>query len=76
MRDDQEVLDELLRNTGNRPHVIRGNFVWELPGISTSGTATTVLGAIINDWQLSGVYTERRGRGTTRPTRITPTVAT
>ncbi len=28
-------LDELMRDTGNRPHVIRANFVWELPGIST-----------------------------------------
>ena len=35
VRDDQEVLDELMRDTGNRPHVIRANFVWELPGIST-----------------------------------------
>ena len=39
VRDDQEVLEELLRDTGNRPHVIRANFVWELPGIPTGSTA-------------------------------------
>ena len=61
VRDDQELLDELLRDTGNRPHVIRANFVWELPGISTGSTATKVAGAVINDWQLSGVFTGTSG---------------
>jgi hypothetical protein len=67
VRADQAELEELLRNTGNRPHVIRANFVWELPGISTDGTASKVAGAIINDWQLSGVFSGTSG------TRYTPT---
>src|SRR5688572_19710343 len=61
VRDDQAVLEELLRDTGNRPHVIRANFVWELPGISTGNTVTKVAGAVINDWQLSGVFTGTSG---------------
>lgn len=61
VRDDQDELDALLRNTGNRPHVIRGNFVWELPGISTESAAAKVVGAVINDWQLSGVFTGTSG---------------
>jgi hypothetical protein len=61
VRDDQEEFEELMRDTGNRPHVIRANFVWELPGISKNTTATSVLGAVINDWQLSGVYTGTSG---------------
>ena len=61
VRDDQEQLDELMRDTGNRPHVIRANFVWELPGISTNGSASRVFGAVINDWQLSGVFTGTSG---------------
>jgi hypothetical protein len=61
VRDDQKVLEELLRDTGNRPHVIRANFVWELPGISTGSTAGKVAGAVINDWQLSGVFTGTSG---------------
>jgi hypothetical protein len=61
VREDQEVLEELLRDTGNRPHVIRANFVWELPGISTGNTVSKVAGAVINDWQLSGVFTGTSG---------------
>ena len=78
VREDQAELEELLRETptidnngistsGNRRHVIRGNFVWELPGISTDNTTSKVLGAVINDWQLSGVFT-----GTSGP-RFAPT---
>lgn len=61
VRDDQKVLDELMRNTGNRPHVIRANFVWELPGIGTESGASKVVAAVINDWQLSGVFTGTSG---------------
>jgi hypothetical protein len=61
VRDDQAQLEELLRDTGNRPHVIRANFVWELPGIPTGSTAGKVAGAVINDWQLSGVFTGTSG---------------
>ena len=61
VRDDQEQLEELLRDTGNRPHVIRANFVWELPGIPTGSTVGKVAGAVINDWQLSGVFTGTSG---------------
>ncbi len=61
VRDDQDELDRLMRNTGNRPHVIRANFVWELPGISTESATSKVVGAIINDWQLSGVFTGTSG---------------
>ena len=61
VRADQEEFEELMRNTGNRPHVIRGNFVWELPGISTDSTTSKVAGAVINDWQLSGVFSGTSG---------------
>ena len=61
IREDQAIFDELMRDTGNRPHVIRANFVWELPGVSTDNNASRVIGALINDWQLSGVYTGTSG---------------
>jgi hypothetical protein len=67
----QPQLDEILYhsaaggnviNVGNRPHLIKGNFVWELPKVNTSGGgALKVLGAVINDWQWSGVYTGGSG---------------
>lgn len=61
VRADQEEFEELMRNTGNRPHVIRANFVWELPRMATESTPAKVAGAIVNDWQLSGVFTGTSG---------------
>ena len=61
VREDQEELEELLRDTGNRPHVIRANFVWDLPGIPTDSTAARSPALSINDWQLSGVFTGTSG---------------
>ncbi len=61
VRSDQAQLDDLLRNTGNRRHVIRANFVWNLPNLTRSGMAGSVVGAIVNDWQLSGVFTGTSG---------------
>jgi hypothetical protein len=57
----QPALDKLLRNTGLRPHIIKGNFVWELPKVASSSTAFKALGVLVNDWQLSGVYTGGSG---------------
>ena len=57
----QPALDELLRDTGNRPHIIKGNFVWQLPRVNGSSMSARALGAIANDWQLSGVYTGGSG---------------
>jgi hypothetical protein len=61
VRDDQAQLEELLRNTGNRPHVIKGNFVWDLPNMDRSEGLGRVVAAAVNDWQLSGVYTGTSG---------------
>ena len=66
----QPELDELLShsaasgnvvNTGNRPHIIKGNFVWELPKLNGYERALKALGAVVNDWQFSGVYTGGSG---------------
>ena len=54
-------------NAGNRPHIIKGNFVWELPKLSGTSGAMRAVGAVVNDWQLSGVYTG--GSGTTYDAR-------
>jgi hypothetical protein len=57
----QAQADELLKNIGNRPHIIKANFLWQVPGPNASGTAGRVLAAIANDWQLSGVVTAGSG---------------
>ena len=63
VRADQAEADALLRNTGNRPHVIRGQFVWDLPNMASESMAGKVLSAVANDWQVSGVYTGTSGSG-------------
>jgi hypothetical protein len=66
----QPELDKLLShsaasgnvvNTGNRPHLIKGNFVWALPKLRGTSPALSVVSAVVNDWQLSGVYTGGSG---------------
>ncbi|MEO7273565.1 MAG: hypothetical protein ABIX28_24150, partial [Vicinamibacterales bacterium] len=61
VREDQAQLEQLLRNTGNRPHVVRANFVWDLPDLKGSSTAAKAIGVIANDWQLSGVFSGTSG---------------
>jgi len=48
--------------TGNdRTHVVKANFVWDMPDLPRSGTLSSVVGAVINDWQLSGIFTGGSG---------------
>jgi hypothetical protein len=61
VREDQAEFERLMRNTGNRPHVIRGNFVWDLPDLKRDNTVGKAIGMIANDWQLSGVYSGTSG---------------
>ena len=58
---DQAALDELLSNAGVRRHLIKGNFVWNLPQMSGSNGAAKMLEAVANGWQLSGVFTGGTG---------------
>ena len=36
---------------------MKANFVWDLPDLKSTETAMRVVGLVINDWQLSGVWT-------------------
>jgi hypothetical protein len=55
-RSDQEEADALFQ-TDPVVHVIKANFIWDLPDMTGGGSATRVLAAIVNDWQLSGIWT-------------------
>jgi hypothetical protein len=61
IRADWEQAEDLLKDNGIRPHVLKGNFIWDLPGIDGSSAAMRVLGAVVNDWQISGIYTGASG---------------
>lgn len=49
-------------STGDIPHVFVGSAVWEVPfGAHRARRATGVLGAIVNDWTLTGILTLQSG---------------
>ena len=61
-RPDQAEADRLLGTSIPNRHVLKGNFVWDLPDLkSGSGAALRTLAQIVNDWQLSGVWTAATG---------------
>ena len=55
-RADQAKADELLGNNYPQAHIMRANFVWQLPKISSSQPALRALAAVANDWSLSGIW--------------------
>jgi hypothetical protein len=59
-RADQAEADELLQTPPIR-HTMKGNFVWDLPDLKASGAGLRAIGMLINDWQLSGVWTASTG---------------
>ena len=59
LRADQAQYEELFKQLNLQRHVVKANAVWDMPDMSTSGAgaAKMVVGHIVNDWQLSGVWT-------------------
>lgn len=61
-RADQEEYEKLNENLNLQRHVVKLNAVWDMPDMSlASGGASKVLAHIVNDWQLSGVFTGNSG---------------
>jgi len=61
-RPDQREADRLLGDFIPTRHFFKGNFVWEIPGSKTSGTAARqMLKWVTNDWRFSGVWTATSG---------------
>jgi hypothetical protein len=57
LRADQAEADELLGTTIGNYHTLKANFVWDLPDIQATGSAVRALALLVNDWQLSGIWT-------------------
>ncbi|MFO7302578.1 MAG: carboxypeptidase-like regulatory domain-containing protein [Acidobacteriota bacterium] len=55
LRDDWAEYEKLMEDLGLQRHVLKANAVWDLPDYRSDSAAGRVIGAIINDWQLSGV---------------------
>jgi hypothetical protein len=59
-RSDQAQADDLLQVDPIR-HTMKANFVWDLPDLRRSGGALRAVGLVVNDWQLSGIWTASTG---------------
>lgn len=58
VRADQEQFNELMSNPGLQRHIVKANFVWDLPNVdSASGLGRKMTAALANDWQISGIFT-------------------
>ena len=62
LRADQGEADRLLgTNISQAVHLIKGSFVWALPQLRSDRSWLRAVGLVINDWQLSGVYSADTG---------------
>src|SRR4029450_6734914 len=61
IRSDQAEYEELNSDMGNRRHLLKANFLWDLPDLHSSSDAVKVVGLLVNDWQLSGIFTGGSG---------------
>jgi hypothetical protein len=55
-RSDQQAADDLFQTDPQR-HIMKGNFVWDLPDLKRSQSTLRAIGMVVNDWQLSGIWT-------------------
>jgi hypothetical protein len=63
LRADQAAWEELMKDQGTPTHIFKGNFVWDMPDLHAESTGLKVVGYIVNDWQLSGVWSAETGTG-------------
>jgi hypothetical protein len=61
VRADQAEYEKLNEMLNLQRHLLKANWVWDLPDYRTSNMAGRVLGYLINDWQVSGIFTGGSG---------------
>jgi hypothetical protein len=61
IRSDQAAYEKLNDQLNLQRHLVKANWVWDLPDWKAASGAGKVVGAIINDWQLSGLFTGGSG---------------
>jgi len=60
-RPDQAQADALLGDNHPQTLIMRANFVWQLPRITSSDPAMKAIGVIANDWNLAGIWSGATG---------------
>ena len=61
IRADEAQWEGLLNQLNLQRHLVKANWVWNLPKIPTSKPAMKAIGYVVNDWQLSGLFTGGSG---------------
>jgi hypothetical protein len=61
VRADQAQYEDLFKNLNLQRHLVKANWVWDLPDLTSSNSAVKALGYVVNDWQLSGIFTGGSG---------------
>jgi hypothetical protein len=61
VRADQADYEKLFETLNLQRHLVKANWVWDMPDLKTGGAAGKVIGAVINDWQISGIFTGGSG---------------
>jgi hypothetical protein len=60
-RADQDKANELLGNNNPQRHIMRANFVWQVPGIDANSGVTRTLDHILRNWSISGIWSGASG---------------
>jgi hypothetical protein len=61
VRADQAEYEELNKQLNLQRHLLKTNWVWSLPKIPTGSAGMKAVGAVVNDWQLSGLFSLTSG---------------
>ena len=61
VRADQAQADALLGDVVANRQLLKGNFIWDLPDLDSSSRSLKAIGLIVNDWQVSGIWTGLTG---------------
>jgi hypothetical protein len=56
IRSDQATADALFGDNHPPAHIMRAQFVWSLPHLSSSTAGLRALGYVANDWSVSGIW--------------------
>jgi hypothetical protein len=60
-RADQADYEALNETLNLQRHFVKANWVWDLPDYTADNTPAKVIGAVINNWQVSGLFTGGSG---------------
>jgi hypothetical protein len=60
-RADMDQAEDLFGDNHPQTHFMRANFVWDLPDLRSDTTALRAIGYVVNDWNLSGIWSGASG---------------